>query len=337
MKKATTLIMAALAMTALFSCKGNKHADDGAATFTDSLTTGTTDIPMCQITVGPKTYNVADIDDSARVYNNNVERSRCFIVISKKEYRLYVYEVSADQKDTLLAAHFPVCYAKYPEAKAASGDMRTPESTMQEPFTISQIQDASDWHHDFGDGRGSIRSYGDWFLRLETPGFTGVGIHGSTNNEVSVPGRDSEGCIRLRDADLIVLHDRFAAEGQKVIIKGFQQGKLPFELKAQQALGDRYVAPVMGNKAKNLAAPAPDAMPDVPEEVTPPEQPGEPSAEAPAIKPSSEKATDAVNPSLGDRPSDKELEQLTRRGGIKPSSAPTPDKKKEPAKKDKKK
>ena len=114
-----------------------------------------------------------------------------------------------------------------------------------------QIQDASTWHHDFGDGRGSIPSYGNWFLRLETPGFTGVGIHGSTNNEASVPGRDSEGCIRLRDADLDVLHDRYAQTGQAVIIKGIGEGKYPFEERARAALGDRYRGPVAGNKRQS--------------------------------------------------------------------------------------
>ena len=58
-------------------------------------------------------------------------------------------------------------------------------------------------------------------MRLETPGFKGIGIHGSTNNEASVPGRDSEGCIRLRDSDLIVLHDRYAQVGTPVVILPF--------------------------------------------------------------------------------------------------------------------
>ena len=37
---------------------------------------------------------------------------------------------------------------------------------------------------------------------------SGIGIHGSTNNESSVPGRGSEGCIRLRDDDLIQLKEK---------------------------------------------------------------------------------------------------------------------------------
>ena len=69
-----------------------------------------------------------------------------------------------------------------------------------------------------GDGRGEILSYGNWFMRLATPGFTGIGIHGSTNNESSVPGRGSEGCIRLRNNDLDQLKEKYAYVGMKVVI-----------------------------------------------------------------------------------------------------------------------
>ena len=55
-------------------------------------------------------------------------------------------------------------------------------------------------------------------MRLKTPGHTGIGIHGSTNNESSVPGRGSEGCIRLRDNDLDELKANYAFVGMKVII-----------------------------------------------------------------------------------------------------------------------
>ncbi len=241
-----------IAITTSFAGCKDIGASKGDAAVNDSIEQGAADIPMREIQVGSKVYNIADIDDSARVYKKEVDKRRCFVIISKKEYRLYVYEASPDGKDTILAAHFPICYAKYAEAKTQSGDMRTPESTMENPFTIKQIQDASTWHHDFGDGRGSIPSYGAWFMRLET-GFSGVGIHGSTNNEASVPGRDSEGCIRLRDADLNVMHDLYAEIGQKVVIKGIQEGKYPFEKKAREALGEQYLTPKAGNKRTNTA------------------------------------------------------------------------------------
>lgn len=154
-------------------------------------------------------------------------KQQCFIVISKLAETLSVYE--AKSADTVLVARYPVCMGKNKGNKEKKGDMKTPESPKDKPFFISQIQDASDWHHDFGDGRGSILAYGHWFLRLNTPGHSGIGIHGSTNNEESVPGRASEGCIRLRDADIIDLKENYAFVNMTVIIKAEEEGALPFE------------------------------------------------------------------------------------------------------------
>lgn len=207
---------------------------------------------MVKIQVGNKIYNVANHKDVAKIYKEKVNKDKCFFIISKKEFRLYVYEVAGI--DTSLVAHFPVCYAKYPEGKTKEGDMRTPDCDIRAPFTISEIKDASTWSHDFKDGRGSILSYGKWFMRLNLKGATNctpavranrsIGIHGSTNNATSVPGRDSEGCIRLRDADLITLHDLYAKVGTPVVVLPFTKDKYPFEKKAQQKLGELYEAPV---------------------------------------------------------------------------------------------
>ena len=152
-----------------------------------------------------------------------------FIVISKKDFTLKVYEVK--NRDTLLVKSYPCCVAKNPGQKEKKGDMKTPHCTMKNPFKITQIQDASTWCHDFGDGRGSILAYGAWFLRLETPGHRGIGIHGSTNNRESVPGRGSEGCIRLLDEDIIDLKKNYAYVGMPVVIKAEDVGLLPFEKK----------------------------------------------------------------------------------------------------------
>ena len=154
--------------------------------------------------------------DTATFYSDVVNQKNCFIVISKPEYRLYVCEVVGG--DTVKRAHFPVCVGKAKGQKQKKGDMKTPECTVENPFTITEIVDASKWYHDFGDGRGSILSYGHWFMRLKTPGHSGIGIHGSTNNESSVPGRGSEGCIRLRDDDLIQLKEKYAFVGMRVVI-----------------------------------------------------------------------------------------------------------------------
>ncbi len=158
----------------------------------------------------PNYASTCVVKDSVR------NKKNCFVVISKKTLKLFVYETVGT--DTLLVAKYPVCVGKNMGQKQKKGDMRTPESSFAQPFTVVSIQPASAWHHDFKDGRGSILAYGNWFIRLKTPGFSGIGIHGSTNNENSVPGRASEGCIRLRDSDLDVFKEKFAFVGMKVVI-----------------------------------------------------------------------------------------------------------------------
>ena len=175
------------------------------------------------------------IDDPDNMQN----RRNCFITMSKKDYYLYVYEIQGN--DTVMLARYDCCFGQHVGNKQMRGDKKTPSSfnnangdPFAKPFTISQIQNASTWKHDFKDGRGNIKSYGDWFLRLVTPGHSGIGIHGSTNNEKSVPGRASEGCIRLKDSDIINLRNHYAFEGMKVIIKDESIDDLPFEIKAMR-------------------------------------------------------------------------------------------------------
>ena len=156
-----------------------------------------------------------------------------FIVISKQDLKLNVYD-RGPEGDTILVAQFPCCMGKNKGNKQRRGDMRTPESPAGKPFKITMIQDASTWRHDFKDGRGNIKAYGHWFLRLETPGHSGIGIHGSTNNENSVPGRASEGCIRLLDKDIILLKKHFAYVGMPVTVQAEGQAPYPWELRARQ-------------------------------------------------------------------------------------------------------
>lgn len=155
------------------------------------------------------------------------------IVISKRDMTLSVYDRN-QAGDTVIVAQFPCCMGKNKGNKVKRGDMRTPEAPAGKPFKITMIQDASTWKHDFHDGRGNILAYGHWFLRLETPGHKGIGIHGSTNNENTVPGRASEGCIRLLDKDIITLKEHFAYVGMPVIVQPENDAPLPWEPRARQ-------------------------------------------------------------------------------------------------------
>ena len=208
MKRLLYILLTALT---LLSCTGNKGSQQQPAA-PDTIAAQDT-APRQLITHPEVTAN----KDSA------------FIVVSKKDLTLTVYTRYGG--DTIALESFPVCMGKNKGDKQGKGDMRTPESPDGKPFTITMIQDASTWKHDFGDGRGSILAYGHWFLRLDTPGHSGIGIHGSTNNESSVPGRASEGCVRLLDKDIIILKEKYARVGMPVIIKAEEQELLPFEQK----------------------------------------------------------------------------------------------------------
>ncbi len=195
------------ALTLLFSCGSGDKAKENQTVTNDSVKVADSVVPYAQMQV----------------------KENCFIVISKPELKLYVCEVVGN--DTVRLVEYPVCMGKNLGQKQKKGDMCTPHCTWEEPFVITEIVNASNWSHDFGDGRGSILAYGNWFMRLKTPGFSGIGIHGSTNNEDSVPGRASEGCIRLRNDDLDILKEQYAFKGMVVVIKAEEEGLKPFEQK----------------------------------------------------------------------------------------------------------
>ena len=208
MKRLLYILLTALT---LLSCTGNKDSQQQPA--------------------APDTIAAQDSAPRQLITHPEVTANKdsAFIVVSKKDLTLTVYARYGG--DTIALESFPVCMGKNKGDKQGKGDMRTPESPDGKPFTITMIQNASTWKHDFGDGRGDILAYGHWFLRLDTPGHSGIGIHGSTNNESSVPGRASEGCVRLLDKDIIILKEKYARVGMPVIIKAEEQGLLPFEQK----------------------------------------------------------------------------------------------------------
>lgn len=129
------------------------------------------------------------------------------IVVDKPNLQLFVIEGS----DTLFSA--PICIGSNFGDKLKKGDHKTPEGV----FSISQFQNSSKWKHDFGDGKGLISgAYGPWFFRLKTPKWTSIGIHGTCFPK-SIGKRESEGCVRLNNEDLLKLKP-FIKIGMKVII-----------------------------------------------------------------------------------------------------------------------
>ena len=85
--------------------------------------------------------------------------------------------------NSCLRAVYPIACGRALGNKEKPGDMKTPEGL----FSVQQIQDASAWTHDFGDGKGEIRgAYGSHFIRLKTPGH-----RASVSMEPTIPPRSA--------------------------------------------------------------------------------------------------------------------------------------------------
>lgn len=121
--------------------------------------------------------------------------SPVIVLVSKQNMLLYVFDY---QGETLGA--YPIACGRNLGDKIQKGDRRTPEGI----FRVTQVLDASDWLYPTRDGRMVRGVYGPYFIRVDTPGFWGIGIHG-TNAPYSISHRVSKGCIRLRNADLLKL------------------------------------------------------------------------------------------------------------------------------------
>lgn len=126
---------------------------------------------------------------------NAVKNAR-ILLISKQDLWLRLI----DYKGNELFSASVACGSHYGD-KRKQGDMKTPEGIFQ----VRDIQHASGWKHDFKDGKGEVENaYGPYFIRLDTPGHKGIGIHG-THDSLSIGTRATEGCIRLNNDDLIKL------------------------------------------------------------------------------------------------------------------------------------
>lgn len=146
-------------------------------------------------------------EETGTAVTNRQVRGNAYIVVDKPAMTLYVV---ADC-DTLFSSS--ICAGTNYGNKQCRGDRRTPEGT----FSISRIQNSTRWSHDFHDGNGKIpHAYGPWFFRLKCHPWHAIGIHGTCFPE-SIGKRESEGCIRLNNDDLIRLRE-FVYIGMKVII-----------------------------------------------------------------------------------------------------------------------
>ncbi len=122
-----------------------------------------------------------------------------FIVIDKQAFKLTL----VDDAGQPIKEYGISCAINY-GPKKVRGDHKTPEGT----FKINELLNAKGLTHDFKAGKGPIKdAYGPSFLRLDVPGFWDIGIHGTPFPE-SIGTRATEGCIRLRNEDILDLKSR---------------------------------------------------------------------------------------------------------------------------------
>ena len=105
---------------------------------------------------------------------------------------LYNYKGELEQKSNIATG-------KNYGTKQFAGDLKTPEGI----FKIASVEDASQWSHDFKDDTIGVvkNAYGPYFIRLQVPGQSGIGIHGTSDSN-SIGSRASEGCVRMNNKDL---------------------------------------------------------------------------------------------------------------------------------------
>jgi lipoprotein-anchoring transpeptidase ErfK/SrfK len=141
-----------------------------------------------------------------------------FIIINKANMTLSQYNYKGE-----LLHQFKIATGKNFGDKTQIGDCKTPEGV----FTIEEVVDASTWSHDFkGDKQGAIQgAYGPYFIRLNTPGQKGIGIHGTHDNN-SIGNRASEGCIRLNNKDLTKLVENINTNSVVVITPGIEDVRI---------------------------------------------------------------------------------------------------------------
>jgi murein L,D-transpeptidase YafK len=161
-------------------------------------------LALMLLTISAVNFLHAQSDSTPEVSNDpkESEMQEYKLVIDKSQFSMKLY------KGTEIMKQYHIALGKNPGDKQEVGDKRTPEGD----FVIQQIQVASWWEYDYGDGNGPIKAYGPWFIRLETnaqqtisgKAWTGIGIHG-THDEDSIDTLASRGCIRMYNKELVEL------------------------------------------------------------------------------------------------------------------------------------
>ena len=136
-------------------------------------------------------------------------KGKCSILVDKGSFTLFLL---SEKGDSLM--RFPVAIGENPGRKTKQGDCKTPEGV----FTVTWVQNTKGIRYDYHDGNGKVDAYGPFFIHFNTPVSKTIGIHGTCRERVDRIGtRDSKGCIRLLNEDLLKLLP-YVYKGMKIKI-----------------------------------------------------------------------------------------------------------------------
>ncbi len=146
------------------------------------------------------------MDYARKLLNNKYDG---FIVVDKSRMRVILYD-----KYGHIRKNYGMACAKNYGTKHHKADSRTPEGF----FSVQGIYDSTDWLFTDDDGVTSKKKgqFGPRFIRLQIPGTTQIGIHG-TCAPWSIGGRSSHGCIRVTNENILELVE-LVEPGMPVII-----------------------------------------------------------------------------------------------------------------------
>ncbi len=159
-----------------------------------------------------------NLDYVTKLLNNTHDG---FIVVDKGRMKVIRFDKFGEP-----VATFGMACGKNYGTKHKRSDCRTPEGF----FSVKRIQDSTDWKYVDDDGNVSQKTgeFGPRFIRLDIPGITSIGIHG-TCAPWSIGGRRSHGCIRLKNENIMELVEMVEVGMPVIVSPGTRDQKINAE------------------------------------------------------------------------------------------------------------
>ncbi len=157
----------------------------------------------------------SNLEYATKLLNNSHDG---FIVVDKGRMKLVRFNKYGEPEAT-----YGIACGKNYGTKHKRSDCRTPEGF----FSVKRIQNSEDWKYVDDDGNVSQKTgeYGPRFIRLDIPGISSIGIHG-TCAPWSIGGRRSHGCIRLKNENLMELVDKVEVGMPVIVSPGTRDQKI---------------------------------------------------------------------------------------------------------------